>query len=300
VTSALSKIGIIANPISGGGEALAVARTFEKELIAAGYEVHSTHSQPQYNRKQISSFLAQIQVLVICGGDGTVCGLLEHLANSPTAIYVVPTGVESLISKNFLMTTNAADLIEKIKLNSTSEHFVASVNGRPFFLMASVGLDSAVVFEIARTRSKKVGKIGYVKPLVKTFFKYNVPKLTVAVDGKEVISATKGFFIAGNTNSYAGGLKLVPEANSREQLLHARFYPFKSKAWYLKMLLHYLLKIPVSVKGSILLSGTEIKVSGESAADSPALVALQADGDFFCNLPATIRRENRKIKILAP
>lgn len=219
------KILLYYNPISGQGRSLRAATKLKPFLELEGYSVVMRNSK---DTQGLESLVKDIDALVVLGGDGTLMYLIPVLQATGTPVYKLPMGVESLFSKEFKMSSEPKRVLQALKSGSASARLPGTVNGQQFFTMVSLGLDSAVVEKVAAVRSSPIGRFGYVWPTIKSLLLHQAPVITLRVDGREVIREQPGFLIIANTSQYALGLKYTPEANSEDQNLVARFFPYKS------------------------------------------------------------------------
>ena len=289
------RIGILYNPISGRGRGTAQALAAESALRAAGCDVLSVDSLVFTKAPDWKTQLAAFDCAVIAGGDGTLMHFLPALIETGTPVYVLPAGNQSLFATAFGMDRNPKTLVQAVTAGKIEEHCVPSINGIPFFTMASIGLDASVIEAISKTRSGTVSNWSYVLPTVRAILAHGAPVLTISVDGKEVVQGESGFFIAANHYQYALGIRFAPEADSEADEITVRLYPYRSFFRYLFWCWKCRF-LDVRVDPACRrFAGKVIEVSAASPGQS---YPVQADGEFAGTTPAILRAEGNKIKIL--
>lgn len=290
-------VAIVYNPISGDGSGKKMAEEARSFLEKQGHTVRLRESEAKYDAQEIAQFFDSADAIVVAGGDGTVMGLLPHIVKSGVPFYMLPGGNESLIAKEFGMKRDPSDIAARLENVASTHHFgTIECNGekRPFFIMASLGLDSAIVADIAKNRHAPVGDIGYLMPTVRSLMNYQAPKVTLKVDGNEVISNEPGFLIVANSKQYAKNLGLVPEADTTSNELCARFVPGKGVATYLSWLPALLTGGKINLDGTKLYRGSKFEINVEGDTPYP----IQADGDLAGATPALIELSAATVKVL--
>lgn len=275
-------IGIIYNPASGYGKSERAALRAEATLKEQGCQVTLFKTKPSYGEGELQECFRPLSKLLIAGGDGTVMKLLPHLSAAGVPFYVLPTGTESLFAKKNGMSHDAGQLLAAVKSDVLVKHNYATVkldgagDAVPFLLMASVGLDSEVIANIAHRRTGPIRHWGYVLPTLRCALKHDVPAVTLKVDGKEVISAKTGFLIIANGSEYARNIGLVPEADTGKPSLCARFFPGGGVGFWLGLALKAAVGGRADVSGSAFFEGDTLELKLDRSQPYP----LQADGEL--------------------
>lgn len=286
-------VGILFNPISGGGRGATDAALIEARLTEVGIPSRKKMSQPEYEPAELRNFFQGLRSLVVVGGDGTLMPLLQPLAEMRLPVAMYPAGNESLFARWFQMTADREKLVARIQDEILEDHYFGLANGRPFFSMLSVGLDADVVARLSARRTGPVGTKGYLWPLLQSLITFRVPTLCVSEGGSERVSAKKGYLNIANCSQYARGLALVPEATSAKQELCARFYPHRTVFFYFRWLLPLLFRKPLKGVASECILAKELEVKSLSGP-----VCAQADGEAIGVLPVSVSISKQTIRVL--
>ena len=288
----IKKIRLIYNPIAGKGKSELASKELESFLTAEGYSVVSSGAEELVQNEPLTPSLSQFDALLLAGGDGTLMRLLPFLIQSQTPVYMLPTGNESLFAREFNMKQCSKTVLQTLKQNIVSKHYVPNANGIHFFTMLSIGLDADIVATISEKRTGPLGHHGYVIPTLKSALRHKAPRLTLRDSSKTLIDKQSGFLILTNNSQYALKIPFVPEADSSEKNICVRFFPYNNALGF------------VSLSLRTLLFGAQSSSSSYFEADSfyveasPEEAAAQADGDFISNTPLEIKIGSESINIL--
>jgi diacylglycerol kinase (ATP) len=279
------KILIFYNPISGRGQSKSVAADFAEKLKGKNYPIllmESKRSSDEY--LQILSEITDSSLIIVVGGDGTLLNMLPLLATSKVPVFMIPSGNESLfaqiygMNKSFAQLSNALENGEVLQqyygLISTTTPNNKTTSTVPFYIMASMGLDSLTVRNIGK-RSTPINDFTYIKYGLKALLTLHHPLVSITVDGSTILEKEQGYFIVANSASYAHNLQLVPQASPSERRLDLGFLPnanilheLKKSYW---MARYQSAKLPMQYY-----SGEKIEITLHSP-DYP----LQVDGEYF-------------------
>ena len=288
----MQSVTIAFNPIAGRGRARRIAEQAQAILAKDGFTV--TLVEAAALRAAGARALEGSGALLICGGDGTLRSLLPCAVESRVPVQLLPAGNESLFARKFGISTDPQALLHLLHAPVIEEHHVAHANGEYFFTMASVGLDSCVIKELAARRSGPVGYRGYVGPILRSILRFRAPAISLTVDGVTMLRAERGFLIIANSPEYARSLNPVPEASSTAPFLHARFFPFVTLIDYLSWLPSLVFAKRLAHPDARLFSGRHFTLDG------PATFPVQADGEHITALPLTVSATHLTLRVLVP
>lgn len=300
------KILIIYNPISSAGNTEAIACKLEIELAFQGKTVEVRTSEKKMKAyTRIADEIAASDLVVVVGGDGTIRKLLEIINQTSTPIYAIPGGNESLFAKYYDMSSRVEDLLQAITAGTCLQQYYGLISGagirgeKPFFNMASMGLDSLTVKNIGKRKGPLNDSI-YLWHGIRALCALHHPTVSVAIDGKQVINGSSGYIIIANNSSYAKNLNLVPSANPSNDELVLGFLPGSRHQHELFKAMRILQRKPANLPMQYF-SGKKIVCTLHEKA-----YPLQVDGDYFRNrdieAESTIEfnKSPRPIRVLIP
>ncbi|MGW7243946.1 diacylglycerol kinase family protein [Streptomyces sp. NPDC054804] len=165
------------------------------------------------------------ELVVVCGGDGTVRAAADRLAGSGVPLAVVPCGTGNLLARNLGLPLAPAEALDAALGGTTRAVDLARVEGdgipaTHFAVMSGVGLDAAMMqYTQEHDRAKAVlGWPAYVLAVPKAMRGPRM-RLSVRLDGAEPLRGTARMVLVGNTGALQGGLRLIPDARPDDGLL---------------------------------------------------------------------------------
>jgi diacylglycerol kinase (ATP) len=168
---------------------------------------------------------AGAEVVLACGGDGTVRHVAQVLAGSGTAMGLLPTGTANLLARNLAMAT--ADMAKATRIALSGNNRAIDVgrvlidnrgDEQVFLVMAGVGFDAAIMAGAPSELKARLGPLAY---FVSGFRALSAPRapITLAVDGQVEPSRRVRTVVVGNCGKLVGGLVLLPAARVDDGLL---------------------------------------------------------------------------------
>jgi diacylglycerol kinase (ATP) len=277
------RIAVIYNPMSGRGRAAGAAAGFAEGLRKLGHEVSLLEAGLGAALKAGGA-----GAVVIAGGDGTLhhavaelVGAVERgeLAEAP-ALYQMPLGTENLFAREFGMTADPRRLHRLLAAGNPRPLDVGLCNGRAFVLMCGVGPDASILMRLnaAADRGGRRGPIrrrAYLGPILAELLALRLPVLTVAVDGRALVTGRSGLLVVGNSRQYAMRVDPAVRASMSDGVLDSVFFPARGKVAVLAWLAAARLRLHVRTARLIYATGRRIEVS----ADGP--IPYQLDGEAF-------------------
>ncbi|WP_090658822.1 diacylglycerol/lipid kinase family protein [Nitrosomonas marina] len=274
---------IFYNPISSAGNTRQTAEHMASQLTYCGKQVTVQVSEKKTKAyKRMKDAIAGCDLVVIVGGDGTVRKLLGIIGKTKTPLYAIPGGNESLFARTYDMSAQLGDLLQTIAAGNCLQQYYGLISGhgikgkKPFFHMASMGLDSLTVKYIGK-RSSPLNDSVYVWHGLKALCSLHHPTVSLNVDGQPVIARESGYVIVANSSAYARNLQLVPAANPSKNELVAGFLPGARHQHELIKALKILQRKPANLPMQYF-SGKKIECTLHDQS-----YPLQVDGDYFRN-----------------
>lgn len=168
---------------------------------------------PEEAKEFAAKFAAEGEPIVVAaGGDGTLNAVVAGLANSETALGVLPAGTMNVFARElgipFHHLQGAFDVIERGWIREVD---LFEVNGSPFVQMAGIGFDAMVIEETTWESKKMLGPLAYLLSAVKVLGA-NPPLLKITdAEGK----VTEGVAVlVGNGSLYGGQFRLFHKADN--------------------------------------------------------------------------------------
>jgi YegS/Rv2252/BmrU family lipid kinase len=281
-----SSVILIVNPAAKG----ASARKIDKAaalLSSAGREVSVRRTQKRGDAEEWAREAAGdgAPLIVAAGGDGTFNEVVNGIANSGTAMAIIPMGTTNVLAKELGVpedVAGATDLALRGRLHPVSLGRVECVSrsspvSRYFCLMAGIGFDGEAVYGVRESFKKCSGKGAYVLSGLKTLIKYSPGDLRFTVHG----TAYAGYSaIVGNASKYGGNFKITPDAMLQDPHLHIAIMHGRRRRDILRYIYGIFRGRHLRLKDITYLKGDSVGIEG--------IARIQTDGDYLGTTPATI------------
>ncbi len=150
-------------------------------------------------------------VVVACGGDGTVNEVIQALAGTATALAVIPGGTVNIWAREVGFPRDPVGAARMIDEGVRASADLGIAGERYFLLMASAGFDARVVALVGPRLKRWLGAGAYALHAVRELPRYRPPVVGLEVDGRAVDLRTL-MLVIGNTRLYGGVLEITPEA----------------------------------------------------------------------------------------
>ena len=208
----MSRIVAIWNPESGSAPA-------EEDLRAAlgdDVELVATTEDDPGTGQTAAALRDGAEVVVACGGDGTVQSCLEPMAHAAATLSVLPLGTGNLLASNL----GLAGGLDDVDVSGTPARSidVGRINGEYFSVMAGTGFDAFMIRDANDTLKSRLGTVAYVFSALR-HLRDGMVHTTVAVDGNEWFSGRSSMVLIGNFGTISGGVDVFPDAEPDDGLL---------------------------------------------------------------------------------
>jgi YegS/Rv2252/BmrU family lipid kinase len=222
--------------------------------------------------------VAGADLVLVCGGDGTVREVCAELAGTGIPIGIIPAGTGNLLARNLdipLFLRAAIDIAltgqdRAIDMVQVSGDGVP--DGTHFMVMAGMGFDAAIMEGVNEEIKAKVGWIAYVLSALKSLM-FPAVRAEISVDGAEFTSHRARTIVVGNVGYLQAGMPLLPDAAIDDGLLDVvLLHPRRFVSW-IPLAFRVLAKRPRTDELVNRMTGRTIVV--RAGADTPR----QLDGD---------------------
>jgi len=168
---------------------------------------------------------AGADVVLACGGDGTVRHVARVLAGSGTPLGLVPTGTANLLARNLAIALGDPAKATRIALCGTNRAvdvgwvFIDDhAEEQVFLVMAGVGFDAAIMAGASHELKARLGSLAYFLSGARALTGPRA-SITLAVDGRIDPPRRVRTVVVGNCGKLLAGLVLMPAAKMDDGLL---------------------------------------------------------------------------------
>lgn len=190
-----------------------------------------------------SAVAARVNLVLACGGDGTVTACAEGVTATGVPLAIIPMGTGNLLARNIGLPMGLDEALA-IALGSVQQAIdVGRVNGTLFVVMAGLGLDARMLDDTSDTLKKRIGWLAYAISAVRHLGDRPM-RVTIGADGGRRRRLRATAVIVGNVGWLRGGLPLLPDARPDDGMLDAVVLVAGGLLGWLKVIAHIVLRRP--------------------------------------------------------
>lgn len=184
------------------------------ELAGAGWPAplwfETTEDDPGCGQSR-AAVETGVDVLFVCGGDGTVMAALDALAGTDVALCVLPSGTGNLLARNLGLPDDVRAGVRLATRGARRRIDIGVANGRRFAVMAGMGVDGRMIADTGSGAKTRLGWLAYAVSLLRHLHDEPI-SVDVVVDGGEVLHRRVQTVVVGNVGRLQGGIALLPDA----------------------------------------------------------------------------------------
>lgn len=209
----------IINPISGTGSKEAVPQLIDKYISKDLYEVSVVFTEYAGHARELAHDYATngAFIVVAVGGDGTVNEVASGIANTETALGIIPCGSGNGLARHLMLPMNIKGALEIINEALIHSLDYGDINDHPFFCTCGMGFDAFISQKFAS--AGKRGPMTYIENVLLEGLKYEPETYSVTLDGNEA-EPYKAFLISvANASQYGNDAYIAPQASMSDGYL---------------------------------------------------------------------------------
>ena len=176
---------LVYNPTAGQRDRRRAMSALIDRQRGRGLElVNAPTSGPGDATEIVRTFLARgLDVVAVCGGDGTVSEAACGLEGSRVPLAILPGGTSNVLAFELGIPTSLLGAEALLHEGVPHALRLAHADGRPFLLWAGVGIDARVMDKMSLAWKRRLGRAGILPTAVAQFLRYEFPSLEVEIDG---------------------------------------------------------------------------------------------------------------------
>lgn len=241
----------------------------------------------------ILAHAAEVDRVVVAGGDGSLNAAVQGLAGSELPLGIVPFGTANNLARTLGIPTDPAEACQVIAAGYRRRIDLGRVNDRYFCTTASLGLSVRITQELSPAAKRKLGAVAYAVAAMRVVRRAHPFHADIVWDGGTRHTRTVQV-VVGNGVYYGAGLAVAHDAAIDDARLD--LYSLEVDHWW------DLLKLAPSLK-----RGTHGARPEVEALRAPAFelrtrkpMAIDLDGEVGARTPASFRALPRALEVFVP
>ncbi len=232
-------------------------------------------------------------LVVVCGGDGSVSSAALAAMESGLPLGIIPMGTANDLARTLGIPMDLAAAAEVIACGETRPVDVGTVNGHAFFNVASIGLSSDLAESLDPVLKKRFGRLGYALAAARVLTQASSFGAKITEKGQTIGVETYQIAV-GNGRHYGGGN--VVEESAEIDDGHLDLYSLEMKnLWKLALMLR-------SFRSGTHGAWNEVRTARcvEFDIETKNPMPVNTDGEIVTATPAHFKVHPKAIAIFAP
>lgn len=291
---------VILNPKASNSQPDALRQTLAQTLTDPhAYEIHEMSGETQLDRVVQDAVHRGVDCVVAVGGDGTVSGVADGLANTAVSLAIIPTGTGNALAHDLEIPLDVSAACQLLTGPRDVRKLDAiEVNGRYFILRVGAGFDAAVLAATNRNQKKSIGAFAYVLNALKKLFGFPATTLHITIDGQQhhfqhvrQVVLLNAATLGATALDLEWGQDVVPD----DGRIEAGVITVRTPLDYVQLFWHLLLRQPQThTRFHRLIAHKTIML----ASTKPLLV--HGDGEIIGHTPITATIHPQAVSIIVP
>jgi diacylglycerol kinase (ATP) len=297
---------LISNPLAGIRSAHRSRRIHEAIAILrqAGIVAQVQFTSSAGDGKQLASEAVKqgCDLIIACGGDGTINEVINGLAPSQVPLAILPGGTANIVAKELGLPgriVKAAKQLPswcpcRVALGRASWEESGSTRQRYFLAVAGVGFDARIISQLDVAMKLRIGVVAYVLEAVRQVFRYSFPRFRCDVDGSR---ASPTFAVIQRSSRYAGWLRLARPHSIRQPDFSCCLFEGSSPERYFRYVIGILTQTHHRLGDVHSPQGSYIRCTNEQSKEP---IYFEVDGELAGRIPVTFEVVPDALTLLAP
>ena len=281
----------ICNPRAG--RALTGPEEVESRLAPLGYAVEFKRSEYRLHALELAqkAVADNADLVIAAGGDGTINEVASGLALSHVPLAILPCGTANVLAKEIRLPHRVSDSIDLIPQLRPMRIALGNGGSRSFVLMAGVGIDAEIVYDLRAAMKRTFGVGGFWLEALRHWTSYRFSPFSVTVDG-ENYRATFG--IVGRAACYGGGVRITSGADLAGDSFDVCLFQGRSRLDYLRYLFGVLTGTHRHFHDVVYIRARYVDMASEVP------IRVQMDGEVVGALPMTFEVIPDALTLMVP
>ncbi len=254
-------------------------------------EVHGTVGSNHATGLVRSALQRGCDLIVACGGDGTVNEVAGGMAGSRVPLMVIPAGTANVLAKEIglpLDWVEAADLLRTGRIRRIA---LGRAGSRPFLLMAGIGVDAAVAGSVPGGLKALLGQGAFWIASLRQLLSYPFTPFELQAEGE---SRQATFAVIARARNYGGGLQIAGQADLFSEDFQVCLFQGRDRWRFLRYFWNVVGRSHPRLPDVLQFRARSVLVEG-----SPQ-IGVQIDGEPVGCLPQSVTLQPDALSLIVP
>lgn len=263
-------------------------------LTRAGIELLEAATSPDQNASDIiASRAAEVDAVIIGGGDGTLNAAADGLVETGLPLGVLPLGTANDFARTIGLPLDPVEAAKIIAFGKKQVIDLGEVNGHLFFNVASIGFSAELARELTEEAKKRWGTVGYGIAAARLLMRSRVFTAHLDHDGETEKVRTMQVSV-GNGRHYGGGMTVEENATADDGWLD--LYSLEIDHWWRLLRLLPSLRKGTQGQWNDVRAFKTTEVTIRTSKKRP----VNTDGELTTWTPAHFRIRPKAVHVYAP
>lgn len=235
-------------------------------------------------------------VVVACGGDGTVACVASELVHTKQTLSIVPLGTANVFARAIEIPIDVRKALEIcVESDTTLQLDAMECRGEYYFLQITIGLSSEVTKEAQQEHKKLLGRLVYFFIGIAKVFAHKSRKYLLHLDGKRMKLRAVDLIIANTPVFLGSGLSFGEQISMVDGQIDVCAARPRTPLDYIRLTFNFFFtKYKISKKVYFTQTCKQVEII------SKKILPVHADGEIIGNTPVEIKVLPKAISVVCP
>lgn len=208
------RILMVVNPKAGRAKIKKYVNDIRNNLERSQYKIDLKHTTVENSATDIiKSYKKDFDILVVCGGDGTLNQAVQALHDIDKYVQIgyIPTGTTNDFARSIGVAFNKLELSNNLDKYTTEKVDLGKFNDRVFNYVVSAGIFSKTSYSTSTKAKNRFGRLAYLVSGAKEIFICKPYRLIVRSKDKSIDD--EFIYCSVSNSKYVGGFNIFKKEN---------------------------------------------------------------------------------------
>jgi len=261
-------------------------------MTVAVRETAASGSAAELARQAVA---AGADLVLACGGDGTINEAACGMAHSPVPLGILPWGTGNVLARELGMPLQDLPAAARALLAARPRRIaLGRAGGRYFLEMAGVGMDAQVLSRLSARAKERFGMASYFYTAIRELLFRRPPRFLLIAEGRRVEAS----YAVISKSQYYGPFRMIRETDFFSDRFHVYCFRSPSSWRYVRFAVAVLRGNVPSLPDAVCFPARN--VCCESLAVDGRSVQFQVDGELVGPLPCAVEIVPDALTLLVP